>query len=103
LSASAKGRVRTSDRTDAFILGTLRDTRVAVCPLEPEIAADAVELPSWNHRDPADRIIVATARFKSGVLVTRDGDILDYARDVCAVRAWEPGAAREVECKKRGR
>jgi PIN domain nuclease of toxin-antitoxin system len=31
------------------------------------------------HRDPADRLIVATARVANATLMTRDRRILDYA------------------------
>lgn len=33
-----------------------------------------------EHRDPADRFIVTTARRLNGVLVTCDEEILEYAR-----------------------
>ena len=36
-------------------------------------------LPGDLHGDPADRIIVATARHEGAVLVTRDRAPLDYA------------------------
>jgi PIN domain nuclease of toxin-antitoxin system len=51
---------------------------------------DAVELPAWDHGDPADRLIVATARHLDAVLVTRDTRILQYAGETRAVRAIEP-------------
>jgi PIN domain nuclease of toxin-antitoxin system len=37
------------------------------------------DLPDELHRDPADRIIIATAREYGLRLVTRDRKILDYA------------------------
>ncbi|MHA6721975.1 type II toxin-antitoxin system VapC family toxin [Sphingomonas sp. RS2018] len=50
----------------------------AVVPLEPEIAVDSVGL-DWSHKDPADRIIVATARHLRAPLLTVDRKILDFA------------------------
>ncbi len=47
-------------------------------------------LPAWKHADPADRLIVATARHLNALLVTRDGAILDYAEESKAVRTLEP-------------
>ena len=84
------GKVRVNGPLRAFIAESLRDTRTAVAPLEPEIAVDAVELPAWDHRDPADRMIVATARHIGALLVTRDTAILDYAASAKAVRVMEP-------------
>lgn len=45
--------------------------------LTPEIAAEVAALPSTFHRDPADRIIVATARVLGATLLTRDQLIID--------------------------
>ena len=84
------GKVWVDGPLIAFITESLRETRTAVAPLEPSIAVDAVELPAWDHLDPADRIIVATARKMGAVLVTRDTAILDYAESAKAVRILEP-------------
>jgi PIN domain nuclease of toxin-antitoxin system len=84
------GKIRVSGSVREFIAESLRDTRTAVAPLEPAIAVDAVELPAWDHRDPADRMIVATARHMRALLVTRDAAILGYAASVKAVRVLEP-------------
>ncbi len=46
--------------------------------LTPEIAIESTHLPGEFHRDPADQIIVATARVYSCPLVTADGRILKY-------------------------
>jgi PIN domain nuclease of toxin-antitoxin system len=84
------GRIRVNSPLREFIEESLRETRTAVAPLEPAIAVDAVELPAWDHRDPADRMIVATARHLGALLVTRDAAILDYASSVKAVRVLTP-------------
>jgi PIN domain nuclease of toxin-antitoxin system len=52
------------------------DPRIEVCPLSPRVAVAAVQL-SWNHGDPADRFIVATARVHDTALVTSDARIHD--------------------------
>lgn len=80
------GKIRVNSPLREFIEESLRETRTAVAPLEPAIAVDAVELPAWDHRDPVDRMIVATARHLEALLVTRDAAILDYASRVKAVR-----------------
>lgn len=48
-------------------------------PVDNVIADDAVNLPGEFHKDPADRIIVATARSLNATLITSDKKILDYA------------------------
>ena len=52
---------------------------VVVEPITPRVAAESYELPGPFHRDPADRMIVGTARLIRAALMTRDGPILDYA------------------------
>ena len=85
------GKLRVAGPLLEWLVGALQGTRTAVAPLEPAIAVDAVDLPAWQHGDPADRLIVATARHLGGTLVTRDTAILVYADQVKAVRAIEPG------------
>jgi len=48
--------------------------------LTVDILAGSCELPGSPPGDPADRIIIATAREASMVLMTRDKDILAYSR-----------------------
>ena len=47
-------------------------------PIDLDIAEEAYSLPDEFHADPADRIIVATARKLSATVVTADRKILDY-------------------------
>ena len=49
-----------------------------VLPLTPQIAIESTKLPAPFHRDPADQIIVATARMHDLSLLTMDRLILDY-------------------------
>lgn len=51
---------------------------IRVIELTPEIAIESTRLPGEFHRDPADQIIVATARVHDCPLVTSDERILDY-------------------------
>jgi PIN domain nuclease of toxin-antitoxin system len=48
-------------------------------PLLHEVAVGAAFLPGELHGDPADRLLIATARGLGVPLVTRDRRILDYA------------------------
>jgi len=43
----------------------------------PAVAAEVASLPASFHRDPADRIIVATARVLGAELLTSDERIID--------------------------
>ena len=54
---------------------------LAVSPLTPEIAIHAYDLPGSFQDDPADRMIVASARVLGATLVTRDRDILRYGAE----------------------
>jgi PIN domain nuclease of toxin-antitoxin system len=48
--------------------------------LSPSIALESTRLPGELHRDPADRMLIATARLLGAALVTRDERILAYGR-----------------------
>ena len=47
--------------------------------ISPAIAAAVAALPDSFHRDPADRILVATARILGATLLTQDQRIVDAA------------------------
>ncbi len=47
-------------------------------PVDNEIAVRSTELPGELHKDPADRIIVATSRKFGAPLVTVDEKLQDY-------------------------
>jgi PIN domain nuclease of toxin-antitoxin system len=59
---------------------TLDLMQAATPELTLEILAGSCELPGSPPTDPADRIIIATAREARMVLVTRDKAILAYSR-----------------------
>ena len=60
-------------------LGQALNPPVRLLPLSPEIAVGSTQLPGTFHRDPADQIIVATARLYDCPLVTLDRHILAYS------------------------
>jgi len=51
---------------------------VRVIPLSPEIILDAARLPDFPTNDPADELIVATARSLKLALVTADTKLKNY-------------------------
>ncbi len=76
---AARGRISLGGDTLAWIDRVLQTPGVAVAPLEPAIAVGSVALPGSLHADPADRILVATARHHGWPLLTADRMILAYA------------------------
>lgn len=63
---------------DSWISDLLTVPRLQVIPVDSLIAKASVFLPSWSHKDPADRIIVATALHLGVPLVTGDQKIRRY-------------------------
>ena len=51
---------------------------ITLLALDPRIAIESTRLPGTFHNDPADQIIVATARLMECPLLTSDQKILDY-------------------------
>lgn len=64
------GRIQISAAVESFVRETV--ARVILKPITPEIAALAVRLPAAFPKDPADRLIVATAIVEGARLVTAD-------------------------------
>lgn len=56
----------------------LKRTAWACLPITAEIMAEAYSLPPPIHRDPADRVLIATARHERLTLVTTDRKIRGY-------------------------
>ncbi len=52
---------------------------IRAAPFTPEIAMNASYLPGNLHPDPADCLLIATARHLGVPLVTRDSKIIAYA------------------------
>jgi PIN domain nuclease of toxin-antitoxin system len=62
----------------------LPSNRIRILEIIPDIAIDATRLPGWTHKDPADQIIVATARLHGLKILTSDSKILSY-RQVASI------------------
>ena len=73
------GRVVLSCSLEEWFEQALSYPGVQLIALTPEIAIESIRLPGDFHRDPADQIIVATARVHGCPLVTSDEKILKYA------------------------
>lgn len=73
-----KGRLVLRDDVKRWLDRVLVLPGLSLAALEPQISVGSVRLPGVFHADPADRIIVATARFHQVPLLTADQAILDY-------------------------
>jgi PIN domain nuclease of toxin-antitoxin system len=74
-----KGRINLGRDTSAWVEAVLGQPGFRLEPLEPTVAVDAGRLPGQIHGDPADRLIVATARHLACPVLTADRKILAYA------------------------
>ncbi len=63
-----------------WINQSLKLANIDILPINPAIAVESCQLPDGFHEDPADRLIVATARVHDLTLITRDSRILDYGK-----------------------
>lgn len=75
----SKRRIELFRDVTEWILEVLSTPGVRLAQLEPEIAIASTRLPFEMHTDPADRILVATARRLGATLVTADGELLELA------------------------
>lgn len=74
----AKGRVALSMDIGEWLSVVSQIEVVRFVPVDNEIAVKSIELPGEFHKDPAGRIIVATARKLAAPLLTADDKIRDY-------------------------
>ena len=85
----AKGRFRSPMTPQRWFEALSALPGIAPCPLTAEILLASSTLPGRLHRDPADRILAATAREHGYMIVTRDRALLAYAAE---------GHIRALEC-----
>lgn len=77
----AHGRLSLSSRPELWFDRLLEVSGVYLATLSPAILILSSFLPGMPPRDPADRIIAATAREGGFRLVTRDRGLLSYAEE----------------------
>ena len=76
----AKDRVALSEPIQTWVKNSFDQPGVNLSAMSSEIAIESSFLPGDFHGDPADRIIVSTARIDNLILLTRDRKILRYAK-----------------------
>ncbi|HLP48024.1 MAG TPA: type II toxin-antitoxin system VapC family toxin [Candidatus Kapabacteria bacterium] len=75
----AKKRIQLLGNTLDWLNKALLAPGISLFPLSSTVAYESANLPGGFHGDPADRMIVASARILNGTLVTLDRKILKYA------------------------
>ena len=73
-----KGRLQFDRDTEQWIEKALEMPGLTLVPLAPVISCRACALPPPFHDDPADQIIVATARMEGATILTVDDRIRRY-------------------------
>lgn len=74
---SSLGRIELSLPLREWLEQATAPPLVRRLPITPAVAAEVAALPDSFHRDPADRIIVASARVLGATLLTRDSRIIE--------------------------
>ena len=74
---AARGELKLPMEAEQWFEGVVGHHRLQVFDITPRIAFEANRLP-WHHRDPADRLILATARLHHMTVVTADDNFAAY-------------------------
>ncbi len=77
---AARGRLTMRLSPEAWFRALLAQPGVALAPMPPDVLIASATLPGTPPRDPADRIIAATARTFGQAIVTRDGELVPYGQ-----------------------
>jgi PIN domain nuclease of toxin-antitoxin system len=77
---SSRGRLQLRIAPERWFAKLFEIPGVHVAPMPPELLIASSFLPGKAPRDPADRIIAATARDLGATLMTRDRVLLDYGK-----------------------
>ena len=76
---AARNRIRLPQLPQHWFEGFLNAGKITLAQLSPDILISSSFLPEIRHKDPADRILISTARTLGLTIMTRDQKILDYA------------------------
>ena len=75
----ARGRISLFVSPERWFERLMQAPTLRLADMSPNVLISSSFLPGVPPRDPADRILAATAREYGYVLVTRDQQLLDYA------------------------
>ena len=73
------GRLKLDRAAGLWIEGALAALGIALLQLSLRIVVESTELPQPFHRDPADQLLVATARILQCPIMTEDARFAAYA------------------------
>lgn len=77
---AARGRLSLTLSPEAWFAALLALPGMRLAPMPPPVLIASATLPGHPPRDPADRIIAATSRAYGHVIITRDGELIPYAK-----------------------
>jgi PIN domain nuclease of toxin-antitoxin system len=75
---AARNRLQLTLDPEAWFEALLRLPGIRLAPMPPAILIASAFLPGLPPRDPADRIIAATARGQGQAVITRSGELTRY-------------------------
>ena len=74
---NSKGQLPLPFDVEEMVYHLKHDVGMQIIPVDENIWLRSIRL-EWEHRDPADRVIVATARITGMQLISADSLIRDY-------------------------
>jgi PIN domain nuclease of toxin-antitoxin system len=77
---AAKNRLQLTLAPEAWFNNLLRLPGVRLAPMPPKVLIASAGLPGTPPNDPVDRIIAAISRAYGFLLMTRNGELMRYAR-----------------------
>ena len=91
------GRLEFPGTLESWLAIAASPKTVRILPITTRIAAEVARLPNSFHRDPADRLIVATSRVHGLRVLTKDAAIAKSG----LVKLWSAGTASRVSLRDR--
>jgi PIN domain nuclease of toxin-antitoxin system len=76
----ARGRLRLTPTLDDWLARAGRSPGLAWLPVDRESLLLSTRLPGEVHRDPVDRLLLATAALHDLTLATADSHLIDYGK-----------------------
>jgi PIN domain nuclease of toxin-antitoxin system len=72
-----KGKLDLGVDMNTYVETLQRSEVIQIVPIDTSLWVDSVNL-DWEHRDPADRVVVALAQKYQAKLITKDNVIRDF-------------------------
>lgn len=76
----SKGRFEFAQDFEQFLATSEQAPGITYASVGRDVFVTSTKLPGKPHNDPADRILLAHARSLGASLLTRDQDIINYAK-----------------------